>query len=330
MFPSLAHLRAGGAASEEAMSMARSMNSLPDGNIKNLHDVQQYLEKQHQLNGTWDPRISAADPKDTPARMASWVLLVSEFSADVNAQQCRGAFQSYHAHCIWFLFAQHHKKKALVVRSNKVGRLMFNSAKFRDESAGAENNIATAVIGMLNDMKKHKLSAIMLPTGTYELNQLIEEGIRAAGAAVQLRSEKYAENPRHPAYPAALRNFASILRLAAEYENDPQSYMTEASNIQELASNVSESAVPATLCKVDRCLGVAPVVDSAALERGNCVLCMTGGATILGTSCRHLTLCEPCFAELQARHASDRFGCLVCRQVSKHGKVFVPLPGDAI
>lgn len=313
MFPDLAKVRAGEAPSEKGMEVARGMNNSRGGDIKDLHDVQTYLENRYLLNGRWDPRISSSDPKHLPARVASWVLLVSNsgLPADIGAQQRRGHFQAYHAQCIWFLYAQHQKKKVWATR-NLSGR------ELRDESAGAENNIAAAAIGMLNDMKKYKLAVIILPTATYDVNQLIEEGIRAAGLAVQLRTEKFADNPAHRAYPAALKNFASILRLAAEYEDDPQIYMTEAANLDTLAANVEQKAVSETLAKVDACLGVARGVDSAALERGKCVLCLTAASVVLGTGCLHRSLCEPCFSEVRGQHTSDIFGCLVCRQVSEH------------
>jgi len=320
MFASLAAVRSGGKPTDAGMSEARKMNrSSGRGSIQNLNDVASYLKNHYPLHSAWDNGISS--PDGLPKRIASWVLLVSEEFPRVKQTPYR--FCSIDAHCIFLLFARHLKEKITAVRSDEDGRLTFDEKKWRDELAGSENHICTAIIGIVNDMIRDRVDEITLPTGKRSLPQLIEEGIFAAAQAVQLRSEKYEERRDHPAYPAALKNYAAMLKVAAKCQEEHRHiYEEHAACLENLACQVSQLDVAEAMKMADASMSVAQVAEAANARQngptGKCVMCWDAKADHLASRCGHVTLCEGCFDTYRSRQGSTTFMCMVCRTVTEH------------
>eukprot|EP00931_Biecheleriopsis_adriatica_P035981 TRINITY_DN2074_c0_g3_i1.p1 TRINITY_DN2074_c0_g3~~TRINITY_DN2074_c0_g3_i1.p1 ORF type:complete len:337 (+),score=77.75 TRINITY_DN2074_c0_g3_i1:143-1012(+) len=280
------------------MSAALAMNQTSSSarTINNLREVHVYLIERIPLNGVWNPLISSPKEDGLPKKIATWVLLASK---SPRGKQNEHSFHAIDAHCIFLVYAQHHKLKVMAVQSSQLGRMTFGAKKFRDELAGAENNICTAIIGIVNDMISEGVDKITLPTGQLDVQELLEEGVRAAGKAVQLRTEKYEEKRDHPAYPAALNNCAEIIMLAAKFQDDEgkAAYEEEAKNLKALALEASTLDVDQAMIKADASISIAHgAVDDDANENGGmCVYCLEVKADHVAKRCSHLTLCEKCF-----------------------------------
>eukprot|EP00931_Biecheleriopsis_adriatica_P035980 TRINITY_DN2074_c0_g2_i2.p1 TRINITY_DN2074_c0_g2~~TRINITY_DN2074_c0_g2_i2.p1 ORF type:complete len:326 (+),score=73.27 TRINITY_DN2074_c0_g2_i2:103-1080(+) len=320
MFASLAAVRSGGKATDAGMSEARKMNkSSRRGSIQNLKNVLDYLNESYPLHTSWDIRISS--PDGLPKRIASWVLIVSEDCR--RERQIPDKFCAIDAHCISLLFARHLKAKIEAVWSDPDGRLTFDDKKWRDELAGSENHVCTAVIGIVNDMIRDRVDEITLPKGKHSLRQLIKEGLCAAGKAVQLRSEKYEERRDHPAYPAAIKNFAALLKLAAKCQEEHRAdYEEHAVSLENLACQVSQLDVEKAMKLADASMSVAQVAEAAEDRQdgptGKCVMCRDAKADHLASRCGHVTLCEGCFETYRSRQGSATFMCMVCLTVTEH------------
>ena len=151
------------------------------------------------------------------------------------------------------------------------------------------------------------------------LESLVKQGLLAGGKAVQLRTDKHTAYPSHPAYKAALDNFADLLVVAGPVLRKEQDFAMQAEHLRSMAASLHNGS----LAHISVALGrTADTTEQASPQQ--CAVCLERAPTIMADACRHVYLCTECFTTQTGSHrGSTSFPCFLCRTVSSHAAVFI-------